>query len=310
MDPLNPFEAAERAIVREDPAALRALLDMGLPPGVLGEPSQRALIHSACHVGSAACLALLLERGAEPLPFGASSLAHLAATAGSSACLEILSARGLNMSGLDRHRQTPLQSALFAGHAECSKWLIERGAPLDNADVDQWTPAMAAASCCGEALRFLGAAGFDLTAPTLHGLSLATLCLVNGNVEGLKALSGFGVDLDPPGDWTLLHFAAWNKQEHCLRFLLDAGLDPNAINDAGKTPAMLCAGQGFMEGLGALAERGADLEALDAEGFSCLERARAQSDPQLVALIQALIDRQALEGAAPEKRVKKSSPRI
>ena len=111
-----------------------------------------------------------------------------------------------------------------------------------------------------------------------------------GNVEAALLLVDHGVDVEKVhGVWTALHFAAEKgefypmaRQAELVRGLLEAGAPVDArkgesISNTGGTPLQVAAGCGFTEPgvLELLLKYGADVDAVDAEGPTAEDHARA-----------------------------------
>ena len=114
-----------------------------------------------------------------------------------------------------------------------------------------------------------------------------------GNVEAALLLVDHGVDVEKVhGVWTALHFAAERgefypmaRQADLVRALLEAGAPVDArkgesISNTGGTPLQVAAGCGFTEPgvLELLLKYGADVDAVDAEGLTAEDHARAALD--------------------------------
>ena len=108
------------------------------------------------------------------------------------------------------------------------------------------------------------------------------------NMETVRLLLARGVDVRGRyGTWTPLHYATlagelgpWTRadQGECFRVLLEAGASVHARKDETlETPLMLAAGQGFTspDVLQVLLKYGSDVDAVDAEGCTAEDHARA-----------------------------------
>jgi ankyrin repeat protein len=105
--------------------------------------------------------------------------------------------------------------------------------------------------------------------------------------ELLAAAPGLANARDGDGN-TLLHLAILGRDGEHVEQLLAAGADPNAAAASSMSPLVLAIENGCRPGLAAaLAEHGADLDAIDADGFSVLERAVEGGD---FGWVSALLD--------------------
>jgi len=108
------------------------------------------------------------------------------------------------------------------------------------------------------------------------------------NMETVRLLLARGVDVQGRyGSWTPLHYATlagelgpWTRahQGECFRILLEAGASVHARkDDTLETSLMLAAGQGFTspDVLQLLLKYGSDVNAVDAEGCTAEDHARA-----------------------------------
>ncbi len=88
----------------------------------------------------------------------------------------------------------------------------------------------------------------------------------SGNVEELRNLLAFGIDLDvrSKDGWTAFHLAAVSGRTECVALLLDAGADMEAIvteeGIQGTTGLALAIMNGEVDTVRLLIERGADLK--------------------------------------------------
>lgn len=65
------------------------------------------------------------------IDIGNRTLLHTAADYGQVKCIEFLITKGANINAKDKHGITPLLNAIFEGHTEAVKVLLEKGASKD-----------------------------------------------------------------------------------------------------------------------------------------------------------------------------------
>ena len=109
-----------------------------------------------------------------------------------------------------------------------------------------------------------------------------------GDVDGLRAAIAAGEELDASsmGGMTALHWAAKNGNPEIVEVLLEADVDINSRNKVGKTPVALAAESGSLSVLEALVSKGADIDSVDEIGGTPLLWAAALSkNPDTVAYL-------------------------
>ena len=246
------------AVRRGDLAAVRSLLDQGLPVG--GEPggdANMSTLHLAVKHGRTDVLKLLLERGANPdvmsdvivtedgeefmLP---RSPLHVAAQLGRLEMIELLAAANgnLNIRGThvgDAHDQTnsveagstasPSEVAKHYGQMEAFALLYQLNAERDNlvrlvekGDV--------------EAVREQLAQGGDPNQWDHRGWSMMHYAAQGGSIPMFAMLVEHGGDLQRPTSVgnAPLHFAAWKGHRDLVAWLLERGARVRTHTRAGK----------------------------------------------------------------------------
>ena len=177
----------------------------------------------------------------------------------------------------DWQGRTPLIAAIAAGDRALAKNLVERGASLDAADKAGRTVTFHAMRA--NTLEILPERYLDLThgGRTVLGETALHAAAESGNVSLARALmSAPAVRAKTRDGRSLMHYARGTRM---VLLLLDAGLDANARDDAGRTPlhrlAIAQAEAGTdtpnamaMETIRALLAAGADAAARDAGGLT------------------------------------------
>lgn len=209
-----------------------------------------------------------------PAPDGTTAL-HWAVHAGNAAAVRALIEAGANPDAVNRYGVTPLSIAARGGDAGLFEILLDAGA--DPAAADRALP---------------------------EGQTLAMFAARTGNVKALQALSSRGaIDVNATedrGGTTALMWAALDNRADSIRYLVELGADADlrsrltdyphlqngvgltgiedGITYVGQTPLqaggwtalMYAARSGAVDAVGALADAGADLNALDPLGESAL----------------------------------------
>jgi ankyrin repeat protein len=215
------------------PAQVEALLERH--PGLADARNAHGNtpVREAIGVRRAEMVALLLDRGADPLQVnhGGSSLMDAATAAGCRACAALLVARGCRLrtgdaAGLGLLRE--LRALLAASPAAAGERDRVGGAPLHAAARgDQ--PA---------AVRLLLDRGADIAAVNRHGHPPLADAVEAGALAAGAVLLARGADpCCPAGHFggTALHRAIANRHQEMARLLLAHGADPSRQDSAGKT---------------------------------------------------------------------------
>jgi ankyrin repeat protein len=190
---------------------------------------------------------------------------HLAAQNGLSDIMqELIQCRGdVNMRRADGY--TPLHLAAENGHVQILRLLLDGGSALDTQSSEGLTAlhTAAAGGHCG-AIQVLLEAGADPSAQDLQGSTPAHHAVRRGILEAVRILTGWGVNFDisaPAG--SLLHAAVENEASDIVRFLLDRGESPKAVNMNGSSLLHLAAKTGNMDVLGLLLQYGVEVDRAD-----------------------------------------------
>ncbi|XP_060808852.1 ankyrin repeat domain-containing protein 50 isoform X2 [Amyelois transitella] len=290
-------------------AVVSRLLAAGADADAADAEGRTPLI-AAAYMGHADIVRALLDAGAsvdhaDEDGRTALSVASLCATG--AACAASLLERGASVQAADRDRAAPLLVAAFEGHTEICELLLEAEADIEAADVAGRTALWAAASA-GHArtVRLLLFWGACVDNMDHEGRTVLSTAAAQGNVEVVRQLLDRGLDehhRDNSG-WTPLHYAAFEGHVEVCEALLEAGAKVDeADNDGkgalmlaaqeghtklveilvdewgapvdqrahdGKTALRLAALEGHFDTVRALHERGADVNALDADRRSTL----------------------------------------
>ncbi len=137
-----------------------------------------------------------------------------------------------------------------------------------------------------------GIRGYDLKRGA-SGASALFEASHRGNTSFVRQLLEWGYDpnapLEGPGwtGWTPLMIATVEKHDETVRILLDAGADPNAQNDVGRTSLMFASNYGDVAIADMLLDKGANPNVVlrDETGWTALMAAAAKGHSRVVQLL-------------------------
>jgi ankyrin repeat protein len=111
-------------------------------------PNQDTALGLAAKWGHADCVAVLLEKGADPTIVNVSGQTplHMAADMGQMDCVQVLVKHGVDQNTQDLAGFTPLHNAAGKGHTALVRYLLESGADKSIKDYQGRTPLMVASS--------------------------------------------------------------------------------------------------------------------------------------------------------------------
>lgn len=233
----RPLDESDRArllgLARQTPRIERSFDRFPLHPLTL-----------AAGLGDMDLVDALLERGADPdgtpRPNDAPLLA--AADALDVAIVRRLLDGGANASRQDAAGENALLKLVRAGVRETVPQLLAAGADPDAESRRDITRPLVLAVRRGdpELVRWLLEAGADPEVKTISGDNLGTIAAEAGHVEVFRLLVEAGLSLKE-GRSTSLHRAATDGDLDRLERLLDAGADPDILDDGGGTPLLAVA---------------------------------------------------------------------
>ena len=244
--------AAERGSTR----LARAALFLGSPVDRQGL-TRTTPLYLAARAGHLPIVTLLLGRGADPgarcrdMEF---TPLHVSAERGHLAIVRALLDAGVRPDVRNRWEQTPLWQVSWQNRSTdvaVAAILLDRGASIDAADKDGFTPVHHAVRHANlPLLAYLAERGARLDIPSKRGTTPASAAVLNGCAE-------------------------------CIRVLGQAGADLEARDEAGRTLLFRAVDRGDRGGVDALMTAGAKPGLSADDGFSALQLAVWLGDPGL-----------------------------
>ncbi len=233
----------------------------------------------------AAGLAKLIAKGADINKANDANATALMWAVNDLAKTRLLVEHGAAVNARSSDGRTPVFiAATQPGTAPIVKYLLEHGAdanPANRAPADSTPLRQAAIAGDAEVMRLLLEHGASIKAMGAAGLSAT----IEADCEKCFELVGEGHDAKT---WTaaLLDMAiAANAKD--MKFALDRGADPNAVDVRGRTPLMFAANSDLMrfDTVKLLLERGAKINTKNMAGETALDLARLRGNTPIVDLL-------------------------
>ena len=196
-----------------------------------------------------------------------------------------------------------LSNAVNANDVDRVKFLVEKGADVNQPDPQGWTPLQNAARQRKDGMiKALIELGADVDRPDDSGMTPLIAAAMRDHIPSIKVLIENGADIEQPGQEGFRPLAlaiAENKYESA-KALMEAGADVSAASGAdGLTPLMIIAAQTspaegarFLPGstrpsdiARGLVERGAEVNAQAKNGVSALMIAATHNSAPMIGLL-------------------------
>ncbi len=134
--------------------------------------------------------------------------------------------------------RSPLTVAAELDRSRCAEILISAGADVSAVDSrGRSCASYAATQGSYRVLEQLLAAGCNTTDHAAEAPPLLLEAALAGQADSVRALLQAGLDLEQRHEGSgALHHAAQSQDDATVRLLLEAGADPNVLNDEGQTP--------------------------------------------------------------------------
>jgi uncharacterized protein len=233
-----------------------------------------------------------------------------AVKAGNAATVRTLSKQRALVNATEADGTTALHWAARLDRVELVQTLIRAGAPVNAKTRYAVTPlSLAAVNGSAAAVDALLKAGADANTEVTDGETVLMLAARTGNPDAVRLLLDRGANVNARETWhgeTALMWAAAEDHAAVVSLLASRGADLNvkstvpefpkvkvdaatmvftALPRGGLTALMLAARQGAAEGVRALAEAGADLNAVDPDGTTALNIAIINAHYDVAALL-------------------------
>ena len=289
-----------QAIRRADTAKVRKVLDSGLSADAVDTDGTPAVM-AATLFADAACLKLLLQRGANPdatTPTGATALMWAVPDLGK---VRLLAEHGasINARSTNLGRTPLLIAAGHPGSVPILRLLLSKGAELRAKDRNgENALGFAVRSADIEVVRFLLERGFGVNDPGSGGTLPLTRAVARPYMPVIEFLLSKGAKVGPNA---LINATHW-QDAALIERMLAMGADINARAAAfGRTPLIQAAASEVSSAatLKLLLERGADPKIADNDGETALDWAMHRADPEKIAVLKQY---GATEGSTPRDR--------
>jgi len=276
----NGFTPILTAVIRANVPLIECLLENGADVNVRADGGFTPL-HSAASYGNFAVVKTLVEHGADiqARDDRGSIPLHWALNPNTYEVAKLFLEKGASATLRDGGGRTPLHGVAQRGSVNVAELLLEHGAEIDAVDEQGITPIAIAASGKLEMVEFLLAKGAKLL-PERSGAKPAGtplhFAVLGGNLDTARFLLEKGVDvdaLDPDGRSTL-RIAIRHGTKEMVELLLASGAKIDEPDPSlGRTELHMAAASGQLDVAKLLLERGAARDVKDSLGKTPFEYA-------------------------------------
>lgn len=180
---------------------------------------------------------------------------------------------------------TPLMIAASNGKENAAKYLLKKGADPFSEDKNRWI-SLHHASQGGSAdvIDLMLSQFIDIESKTGRGETPLMIAVINGKLQAVTCLLEKGADpsLEDKKSWNSLHHAARGNNPNVIELILNhmSVIESRTAQDY--TPLMIAAGNGKVQIVTFLLEKGADPSLQDSSGYNSLHWASRSDKPVII----------------------------
>lgn len=204
-----------------------------------------------------------------------------------------------------------LRSAAFSGDLRSIQRLIAKGADINSADRDGWTPLVwAQLGDQPEAVKLLIEKGAAINAKDKAGNTVLAHAAMAGRVEIVEVLLAQGAEVETRNrrGWTPLMEASFHGRAEEAELLLAKGADPNSTNRKGHSALSLAQATENMHVAALLVANGADPDLQTKKFLAHMGNGSSKAGgPVRVRLAGLLRNREAVQSVCRECRSRQAS---
>ena len=278
-------------------ATLQALIDHGAPVDAARKDGTNAL-HSACTTGQSESVRFLVEAGADvgiTKPDGNTCLHTAVKGACSKEALQNIIEQGMiNVNAMNKKGETALLLACKSAQPTIVNLLLQNGADPNISDTRRYTSLHAAVygCCANETLQEIINHEVQLDYQDIHGNTALLLACSYRQQESVKILLEAGSNpniVDNNGDTCLHAGVRTGCRKKIIRTIIDHCFDVNATNKKTRTALVVACMFNNEGAIKVLLDAGADPNIADVDGYTCLHD--AVTGHYSIEVLQAIIDR-------------------
>ena len=322
--PALPCDRLEDAVAQGQSSEVETILQSAPDQVNCKDRRNWTPLHHAAFNQQVAIIQVLVKHGAslEAADSDGNTPLHVAATSGSPDAIDVLLQAGAKIDAFNHHRDTPLLNAategsapavnallkhrpamnvsdgdftplgiaVYRGHRDVVRLLIDHGANIESQDKNGYT-ALHVAVLAGKTdlVALLLTADAHVDSRSKRGATPLQLAAERGSVDSSSLLLQYGARVDTRDlhGFTALHIAASNGQADVVDFLLAHGADINSRTESGDTPLHWAAYNGKIDAATLLLQKDANVNASDKDGNTPLHWAAAKGHVEMTELLIA-----------------------